>query len=216
MKKRSLDSMNEVIIHCAVTRPNWMDGAPVKAKADEIKRWHVEHNGWSDIGYHYVIDRDGSVAKGRPLDVVGAHVRGRNEKTIGVCLLGGFGAEANDEFSDHFTPAQDVALRDLIAELQNAHGPLKVSGHNEYAAKGCPGFQVDRWVKMKPKRKMAESKTLQASSVGTGSLLLGSIPAIAQLDGTVQLIFAATVVIALLSFVIVFRERIKGWVRGWR
>lgn len=140
----------EIIIHCAATRPEWMEGQPLEAKVAEIKDWHVSDRGWSDIGYHFLIDRDGGVATGRPIERIGAHTKGHNTGSIGVCLIGGHGASASDAFSDHFTHQQDRALRRLIGDLFRQYGPMEVSGHNEYANKGCPGFAVGRWLAMLP------------------------------------------------------------------
>ena len=143
--------IKETIIHCSATRPEWMAGATVDAKVSEIRRWHKSKTPpWSDIGYHFVIDRNGFVAKGRPITRTGAHVKGRNSGTIGVCLIGGHGSAETDEFSEHFTPMQDKALRALIADLQSKYGPLHVSGHNQYAAKACPGFGVPEWIVQQP------------------------------------------------------------------
>lgn len=141
--------LKEIIIHCAATRPDWMEGRHIAQKVEAIRQWHTlpkpKGNGWRDIGYHYVIDRDGTVAPGRPLEQVGAHVQGRNTGTIGVCLLGGHGSSERDQFEDHFTPAQDKALRKLIADLMRKHGTMAVTGHNQFAAKACPGFHAPTW-----------------------------------------------------------------------
>lgn len=139
-------AINEIIVHCSATRPNWMEGKSAKAKRDEIRRWHLA-KGWSDIGYHHLIDRDGTLVEGRPMQKTGAHVKGHNTGTIGVCLIGGHGSSENDEFHDNFTEAQNVALRKYIDD-QKAQRPWieKVSGHNEYAAKACPGFRVSEWL----------------------------------------------------------------------
>lgn len=135
--------IDEIVVHCSATRREWMSEFPLSAQVDEIRRWHVAGNGWSDIGYHFLIGRDGAVLPGRPLDKVGAHVRGHNTGTIGVCLIGGHGSSADDAFSDHFTEAQETTLRTLIGCLDAVIGkPLKVTGHNDYAAKACPGFRV--------------------------------------------------------------------------
>lgn len=145
--------INEVIIHCTATRPDWSKGAPTSAKVAEVKRWHL-NNGWSDIGYHYLIDRDGTVAAGRPVTRVGAHVKGKNTGSIGVALFGGHGSSETDKFSDNFTPEQDAALRELLKDLQADYPITRISGHNQYAAKACPGFTVSEWlvedVKKKP------------------------------------------------------------------
>lgn len=134
--------IDEAIIHCSATRPGWMYGEKTSAKVAEIRRWHVDGNGWSDIGYHYIIDRDGTVAQGRPVERAGAHTKGHNARSIGVCLIGGHGAAATDDFSDHFTVDQAKALDRLLDSLKVRFGPVKVSGHNQYANKGCPGFDV--------------------------------------------------------------------------
>lgn len=137
--------VNEIIIHCTATRAEWWASKPTSAKVAEIKRWHVDGNGWQDIGYHYLIDRDGAVSQGRPVEKTGAHCRGRNKGTIGVSLFGGHGSSERDQFADHYTDAQEAALRGLIGDLKAEHGNLKVSGHNQYAAKACPGFDVPNW-----------------------------------------------------------------------
>ena len=115
-------------------------------KVAEIRRWHVSERGWKDIGYHFLIDRDGKVAPGRPVEKEGAHVMGHNTGTIGIALFGGHGSAETDAFAQNFTPEQDAALRKLIADLRRQYPIIsKISGHNEYAAKACPGFNVPAW-----------------------------------------------------------------------
>jgi len=144
--------INEIIIHATATRPEWWANKGIAAKVDEVRRWHVRDRGWRDIGYHFLIDRNGAVMGGRPLDQVGAHVQGKNTGTIGIALFGGHGSAETDDFADHFTEAQDKALRKLIADLRKEYPAIrKVSGHNEYAAKACPGFQVSQWYGMTQK-----------------------------------------------------------------
>ena len=206
--------VNEVIVHCAATRPEWMAGKSTAAKVVEIRRWHVKDRGWSDIGYHWVIDRDGTVAAGRPMAVDGAHVAGRNKGTVGVCLIGGHGSDPTDKFSDHFTPEQDAALRELIERLQREHPSIKkVSGHNEYSAKACPGFRVPDWLSGKPKS-MAQSTTMQASALQMVSSAGGGVAALGMLDGTAQIVALAFVGVVALAAVWIMRERIKKWASG--
>lgn len=139
--------INEIIIHCTATQANWWHDRKTSQKVAEVKLWHTRDRGWKDIGYHYLIDRDGTVAMGRPLDQIGAHVSGHNTGTIGISLFGGHGSNEKDQFSDHFTKAQDVALRGLIAKLRAEYPAIKkISGHNQYAAKACPGFTVAQWL----------------------------------------------------------------------
>ncbi|UFM66809.1 N-acetylmuramoyl-L-alanine amidase [Paracoccus sp. MA] len=138
-------AVDEIIIHCAATRPGWMAGKPLAAKVTEIRRWHVRDNGWSDIGYHWIIDRDGKVAPGRPEGTPGAHVAGHNTGSIGICLIGGHGSSAADDFHEHYTVAQEDALVQLIESIKKRAKIAKISGHNQYAAKACPGFSVPDW-----------------------------------------------------------------------
>lgn len=149
-------NFDTIILHTSATYPDWMKGQGVKAKRDEIDQWHKDR-GWSGIGYHYVIDRDGSVIAGRHLNKTGAHVEGHNTGSVGVCLIGGRWpdgrwAEKTDRFSDHFTAEQDRALRDLIADLQSRYPAIQhITGHNDYTdARGCPGFKVSEWLVRAP------------------------------------------------------------------
>jgi N-acetylmuramoyl-L-alanine amidase len=142
--------ITEIIVHCTATRADWWAGKRTSDKVREIKRWHVQDRGWSDIGYHFLIDRDGTVAKGRDIARDGAHVQGRNVGTIGISLFGGHGSAETDQFGQHFTPQQDAALRNLIADLRKDYGNVPVTGHNQYAAKACPGFNVPSWLAKRP------------------------------------------------------------------
>ena len=135
-----------IIIHCTATRPDWWSGKSLAKKIAEIRRWHVEDRGWSDIGYHYLIDRDGKIGTGRPIERNGAHVLDHNKGTIGVSMFGGHGSATADDFADNFTPQQNSALRRLIGSLHADYGPVPVTGHNEYANKACPGFIVSKWL----------------------------------------------------------------------
>ena len=134
--------VTEIILHCADTRPDWMAGHPLAEKVAEIRRWHVEQRGWRDIGYHWIVDRDGAVAPGRAETEIGAHVEGHNRGTLGICLLGGYGTSADDPFEKNFTGSQATAVKRLIGEIKGRTAIQKVSGHNDYAAKACPGFRV--------------------------------------------------------------------------
>lgn len=145
--------IDEIIVHCSATPVNWMSGRSIAEKTAEIKRWHTQQRGWRDIGYAVLIDRDGSIAYGRDLDDdgdtfddIGAHTKGRNSRSVGVCLIGGHGSNEKDKFEDNFTPEQDVALRRVIEDINLYVGKqLPVNGHNQYAAKACPGFHAPTW-----------------------------------------------------------------------
>ena len=141
-------NIDTIIVHCSATPADWLADYPLSDKISEIRRWHVEERGWADIGYHYVIDRDGSLGTGRSVDRVGAHTKGHNAHSIGVCLIGGFGSDANDRFADHYTPKQEYALLDLISQLKAEFGIKIVRGHNSFegVTKACPGFRVKKWL----------------------------------------------------------------------
>ena len=221
--------VDEVIIHCSATRPNWMQDMGGLAKVAEIRRWHVEDRNWSDIGYHYVIDRSGKVFDGRPEARVGAHVKGRNSNSIGICLIGGFGGSAGDIFDNHFTEEQDAALRKLIGQLQRRYTDItKISGHNQYSPKACPCFSVPAWLKEAPAPKMkppvdaekpralAQSKTMQASAVQAATAFGGAVTAIQALDGLAQIIVAGGAVLIVLMALWIMRERLRKWRLGDR
>lgn len=210
-------TLTEIIVHAAVTPPNWRAGQSTAERVAEVRRWHVEDNGWSDIGYHYMIDRDGTVAIGRPLERPGAHVRGHNRTTVGICLFGGYQGTASDEFSDNFTPEQDIALRDLIERLETEYPSItKVSGHNEYAAKACPCFNVKRWLKKKSQKKsVAQSKTVQASAL---TALSGAGAGAAEFFGVLgddnQMLVLILMGVVVLAALFIMRDRVKKWARG--
>jgi N-acetylmuramoyl-L-alanine amidase len=126
--------IDQIIWHCAAT-PEGRD-----VKIDEIRGWHINDRGWSDIGYHYVIELDGTVRTGRPLIRIGAHVQGRNANSIGICYVGG--TDKKGKAKDTRTPEQKKALYGLTAELLRRFPGATVHGHNEFAAKACPSFDV--------------------------------------------------------------------------
>lgn len=142
--------INEIIVHCTATRPEWWAGRSTLDKVAEVRRWHVQDRGWSDLGYHFLIDRDGTVSAGRPVERIGAHVKAHNTGTIGVSLFGGHGSAETDSFADNFTQEQDAALRKLLSDLGDRYGITTISGHNDYAAKACPGFNVAEWLRDEP------------------------------------------------------------------
>lgn len=210
--------IKEIIVHCSATRPSWMDGAGIDAKREEIRKWHVNDRGWRDIGYHLLIDRDGATAQGRDYSATGAHVRGHNTGTIGICLIGGHGSSENDNFEDNFTPAQDAELRRQIDLLKDRFGIAKVSGHNEYAAKACPGFNVGRWMKGKPSARgsLLESTEIKAIGGVAVSGAGGIATALAKLDPTAQYIVLGFAGIALLGLGYLIARRRTRWNGGDR
>jgi hypothetical protein len=124
--------INAIIIHCADT-PADMD-----IGAEEIRRWHVDGNGWSDIGYHKVIRRNGMIEPGRDERRIGAHAYGRNEDSIGVCMVGG-------KPDCNFTAAQWKALEGVVGALLHHYPGAEVIGHRDVSSKTCPNFDVKAW-----------------------------------------------------------------------
>lgn len=106
----------------------------------DIRAWHKQR-GWSDIGYHYVVYRDGSIHVGRPVGQVGSHVAGHNTGSIGIVYVGGVSVDGKTA-KDTRTPAQRASLLWLAQRLVAKHGIKRVRGHNEVAAKACPSFDV--------------------------------------------------------------------------
>ena len=128
--------IEKIILHCAAT-PEGRD-----VKTETIKSWHVKGNGWSDIGYHFVIELDGAVKNGRPLHRSGAHTKGHNATSIGICYVGGMDKDKKPK--DTRTDAQRKAMDQLIADLKMDHPTATIHGHNEFAAKACPSFDVQK------------------------------------------------------------------------
>ena len=131
--------INKIIIHCAATKPSMDIGVP------EIRKWHLER-GFSDIGYHDVIRRDGSVEEGRPMELAGAHCQGQNAHSIGICLVGGIDEKGKPE--NNFTEAQFKSLRRLLSMYKTQHKKATIHGHNEFNYnKACPSFNVQDWLR---------------------------------------------------------------------
>lgn len=210
--------IKELIVHCTATPPNFMADATPSQRVDEVRRWHVEDNGWSDIGYHYLIDRGGQLLNGRPISKAGAHVKGHNSDTVGISLFGGKGGTKDQAFEDNFTPEQGETLRKLIGRLQNEYGPdLKISGHQEYANKACPCFDVRRWRNNRPVRTSAvQSNTIQASAAAAVSGATGVATAVSALDGTAQIVIIAAACVGAFALLWIMRERIRKWGQGDR
>jgi N-acetylmuramoyl-L-alanine amidase len=131
--------IDTIILHCSATR----EGQDFSV--DTIRKWHLKR-GWSDIGYHYVISLDGSVHEGRPVEKIGAHCKGKNTGSIGICYIGGVEADGKTP-KDTMTDAQDTAMVNLIQALRQEYkdnGKIALHGHNEFAPKACPSFSVPK------------------------------------------------------------------------
>jgi N-acetylmuramoyl-L-alanine amidase len=137
-KRRSTDF---IVIHCSATRGVQDIGAA------DIRRWH-KAQGWKDIGYAFVIRRNGKVELGRPQGDIGSHVKGYNHNSVGVCMAGGLD-DKTWKPTDNFTAAQWASLKVLVAKLVKDYPRAKVWGHRDFPAvsKACPCFNAKTWAR---------------------------------------------------------------------
>jgi len=143
MKQRDTKDIRELILHCSANGPNSNIGAA------EIRKYHTlpvakGGRGWEDIGYHFVIKRDGTVEPGRKLEYQGAHCTGHNRFSIGICLVGG--VDVSGQPQDNFTFMQFEALAMLLREMRKRWPKAVIYGHNEFANKACPVFSVPKFL----------------------------------------------------------------------
>lgn len=129
--------INELIIHCAAT-PEGRDYT-----VEDIRNWHKKQ-GWSDIGYHYVIYRDGTIAKGRDVNLIGAHCSkgNHNSHSIGICYIGGVD-KGGKKAKDTRTEQQKKSLLSLLRDLKKLYPGAKIYGHHDFdPGKDCPSFDA--------------------------------------------------------------------------
>ena len=215
--------IDTIIVHCTATRAEWWEDKSAGEKTAECKRWHLDR-GWSDIGYHYLIDRDGTVTEGRPIEKSGAHAKGYNKSSVGIALWGGHGGSQDDKFEEHFTPQQDRALRRLIAQLRMEYPAIAtIIGHNSVSPKMCPCFEVSAWLSnaepepKKQKTHIVQSKTVQASTIA--KVTSAATPLVGVIGGLEWQKLALMGVFALVGMValgVVDMERLKKWNKGDR
>ena len=121
-----------LVIHCSNTSDQRDIGA------SEIHQMHLNF-GWDGIGYHKIIKRDGSIQNGRPEYWIGAHVYGKNDQSLGVCLIG----------KNNFSNNQFLSLEKLLLEWRNKYNNAEILGHRDVikTKKTCPNFDVIGWCK---------------------------------------------------------------------
>ncbi len=135
-----------IIVHCSATPPDMYVDASI------IKDWHVNGNGWSDNGYNVVILRSGEIQNGRDLDgdgdvyeEIGAHAKGFNTGSIGICLVGGLNSKGKPDAN--FTMAQYRSLELVIKDIKSIYNIKRVIGHRDVDPnKECPCFDVASFV----------------------------------------------------------------------
>lgn len=149
-RKMERNKIDAIVVHCSATRAGW------DVHASDIDKWHKER-GFTCIGYHFVVRLDGTVEKGRPLTMDGAHCNtaglsgeSYNKHAIGICYVGGLDRDGNPK--DTRTPAQRVALDDLIHELIQEFPIVEVIGHRDASQDKNGDGQItpNEWVKQCP------------------------------------------------------------------
>jgi N-acetylmuramoyl-L-alanine amidase len=125
--------IDKIIVHCSAT-PEGRD-----VSATTIDDWHKQR-GWSGIGYHYVVSLDGTIEYGRDINKTGAHVKGQNKGSIGLCYVGGVDSDMNPK--DTRTDEQKESLLLLIKTLKKMHPGAEVYGHRDFSTKACPSFDA--------------------------------------------------------------------------
>jgi N-acetylmuramoyl-L-alanine amidase len=144
-------STTDIIIHCSATKPSQDIGF------DEIDSWHKKR-GWTGCGYHDIIRRDGSIEFGRNRKEAGAHVKGYNDKSVGIVMVGGISEDGKPE--NNFTPEQFVTLEVSLRYYKAAYPDANIGGHRDYSPdldgdgiiekhewlKECPCFEVSNFI----------------------------------------------------------------------
>ena len=126
--------VKEIIIHCSATREEQ------QVSVDTIRDWHLA-KGWNDIGYHFYIELDGAIKKGRDIDKTGAHCKGHNRNSIGICYCGGVESDGKTP-KDTRTEVQKESLLHVLKTLKAMYPDAIIYSHNEFANKACPSFDA--------------------------------------------------------------------------
>lgn len=137
--------INLFVMHTSATSSTWWRGKSNQEMFDEIRRWHVVGNGWSDIGYHGVAFPDGEVIEGRAWSRIGAHVKEANRGSIGYCMVPVKTIDRMATPADFYTSETLASMRAVIDRACNATRIERIAGHNEFANKLCPGFKVGEY-----------------------------------------------------------------------
>jgi len=155
LTKRSRRLITDIVVHCTASK----EGVPLTV--EQIRKEHMKPkseggNGWSDIGYHIVVLLDGTIANGRDVDLVGAHVSGHNSNSIGVVYVGGLGKNGKEK--DTRTPKQKESLLVVLKALKKLYPNARIRGHRDFSPdkngdgvispcefiKACPCFDAKK------------------------------------------------------------------------
>lgn len=138
---KEIRNITLIIVHCSATA----EGKDITVA--DIDRWH-RNRGFKKIGYHYVVYLDGSIHQGRKDNEIGAHCKGHNSESIGVCYVGGLAADGKTP-KDTRTPRQKESLRKLIRTLKQKYPKAKVVGHRDMSPDTNHNGKVDKWERIK-------------------------------------------------------------------
>lgn len=141
--------INLAVIHCTATEEG------INYVVADIRRWHLAR-GFSDIGYHFLIHLDGTIERGRPIEMPGAHAKGYNTKSIGICYVGGLNHDS--EPADTRTVAQIHVLRAMVSVVRAMYPGIKVVGHRDLSVdlNGDGAISKNEWMKACPCFNMSE------------------------------------------------------------
>lgn len=129
--------INLIVVHCSAT-PEGRD-----VTAADINKMHIAR-GFKKIGYHYVVRLDGTVEMGRKENEIGAHAKGYNANSIGVCYVGGLASDGKTP-KDTRTPAQKSALKKLLHTLKQRYPDARIVGHRDLSPDTNHNGKVDKW-----------------------------------------------------------------------
>mgnify|MGYP003683321097 CR=1 FL=1 len=215
LEELNMRKIDTLVIHCSATP----EGRAVSVET--IRGWHMK-KGWRDIGYHFVIGLDGVVHRGRPLGQIGAHVKGHNTGSIGICYVGGVTNDGLLDPKDTRTPEQKAALDALLTSLCLEYPIKRILGHRDFAgvAKACPCFDAVpeyRGILERPEIKPAFQSDCEAPAAkpliksttnlsAVGGALAGGASAIKAFEPWL----AALIIVIIAGFAAwIIRERIK-------
>jgi len=126
--------INKIIIHCSATREG------ENFEVAEIRKWHLAR-GFNDIGYHFYIDLYGEIHKGRDISKIGAHCKGHNRNSIGICYCGGVEADGKTPKDTRYD-CQKESLIAVLRTLKAMYPNAVIHSHNDFANKACPSFNA--------------------------------------------------------------------------
>ncbi len=163
--------INKIVVHCSATQNGRSLRTKTQTAAERIDDWHKKRGfqraaksvklfnpHLKHVGYHFIIDTDGTVETGRQVGETGAHVKGHNLHSIGICLAGGITIDGKN--FGRYTERQWRALQSLLCALESQYPDARICGHRDLSPdlngdgkitrnewlKDCPCFEVQEWL----------------------------------------------------------------------